>query len=108
MSKLHEGNFCVTCGITKAWALIRNVESYLQLNTKKQVLLHLAETPLFSPEICAEVVWAGIYNALNNLSEMKVPSAQKQLELLLCKIFLYGIFGSPLFVVKLHLIFLQN
>ena len=68
MSKLHEGNLPVTCGITNALVLIRNVESYLELNTKQQVLLHLAETPLFSPEVCAKIVWAGVFNAFNKLS----------------------------------------
>ena len=58
--KLHEGNFAL------ALALIRNIESYFELNTKEQIILHLAETPLFSPEICTEVVCAGILNALNN------------------------------------------
>ena len=54
MSKLQENNFYVTCGIRTALALIRSVESYLELNTKEQHLLHLAETTLLSSEICAE------------------------------------------------------
>ena len=58
MSKLHEGKFPVTSGIIKALALIRNV----------------GEIPLFHPEICAEEVCGGIFKALNNSSETKVPS----------------------------------
>ena len=77
----------MTCEITKALALTRNLESYLELNTKEQVLLHLAETALFSPEICAEVVWARIFNALNNLSEMKVPSDPESIRALAVKNF---------------------
>ena len=74
MSKLHDGKFPVTCGITKALAIIRNAGSNLELNTKEQALLHLAEKPLFNPEICAEGVCGGIFKALNNRSEINVPS----------------------------------
>ena len=69
-SKLHEGNFLVNCEITRALALIRNVGSNLELSVKEQALLHLAEIPLFNTETCANVVCAGIFNALNSRSEM--------------------------------------
>ena len=66
MSKQHEVNFPVFYGTTSTLALIRNVESNLELSVKEQILLHLAETPLFNPK--------SNFNALNSRSEMNVPS----------------------------------
>ena len=65
----------------------------LELNTKEQPLLHLAEPPLFNPEICAKVVCDRIFKPLNNRFEM----IQNQLERVKYKISPYDKFGSPLF-----------